>query len=237
MIVLIPAYRPDRALTDLVAALPLRAGVLDAVVVDDGSGPDFAGIFAAAGDHGADVVSYPDNRGKGAALKAGLAHIQVVFPGRGVVCADADGQHLVADILSVAARVREGVLVLGVRRFDGPVPLRSRLGNTLTREAFHLVTGVRVSDTQTGLRACDASLLPRLGQVEGRRYEYELNVLLRLATEGVTIDEVPIRTVYVADNRSSHFDPLRDSARIYGQLLRFAARRCCRSAATRRSTG
>lgn len=223
MIVLIPAYRPDAALTELLDALPLRPGVLDAVVVDDGSGPDFADVFAAARAHGAEVVSHPDNRGKGAALKTGLAHIRAVHPGRGVVCADADGQHLVADILRVAARVREGVLVLGSRHFEGPVPLRSRFGNTLTRVAFRLATGVRVTDTQTGLRGCSASLLTRLGEVEGQRYEYELNVLLRAATEGITIEEVPIRTVYVADNRSSHFNPLVDSARIYGQLLRFSA--------------
>lgn len=158
------------------------------------------------------------------ALKTGFRHIARAYPGDPVVCADPDGQHRVADVVHVADRLRStGRTVLGVRRFDGAVPLRSRVGNAVTRLLFRAATGQPVRDTQTGLRAYPGHLLAWLQTVPGERFEYEMNLLLYAARAGHPTDEVVIATTYVDDNASSHFSSLSDSVRIYRPLLRFAA--------------
>jgi glycosyltransferase involved in cell wall biosynthesis len=223
--VVIPAYRPGVALPELVRSLP-AADVGHIVVVDDGGGAGYAAVFAqVAGDPRVEVVHHAVNLGKGAALKTGLNHAlhrwgeSCVF-----VTADADGQHLPADILAVArdAAAEPGACVLGSRRFEGPVPLRSRLGNGLTRVVLRAVVGCSLSDTQTGLRAVPAALIPRLLRLRATGYEFELDMLILCKQSGVPIREVPIRTVYLEGNAASHFNPLLDSMRIYFVLLRFA---------------
>lgn len=224
MIVLVPAYEPNSTLVRLVAELRATGAVQGIVVVDDGSGPRFRPVLDDVARVGAVVVGFAANRGKGAALRRGFAEVARRWPGQDVVCADADGQHGVADVLRVGERVSagEGVMVLGARAFAGDVPARSRLGNTVTRWLFHAATGLRVQDTQTGLRGYPASMIGWLLDVRGDRYEYELNVLLAAAREGRPVVEVEIETIYLDDNASSHFRPLADSARIYAPLLAFS---------------
>ena len=222
MIVLIPAYEPDARLLTLLDALRAAAPQLTVLVVDDGSGAASAPVLDAVRARGCRVLTHPVNRGKGAALRTGLAHVLEHAPGQDVVCADSDGQHRPADVLRVAACLRDGPeLVLGVRGFTGPVPLRSRFGNALTRTLVRLATGTDVRDTQTGLRGYAAGLLPWLLSVPGERFEYELAVLLQAARLGLPIDQLPIDTVYLAGNASSHFRPVVDSLRVYGPLLPF----------------
>ncbi|HEX8628781.1 MAG TPA: glycosyltransferase family 2 protein [Catenuloplanes sp.] len=223
MIVLAPAYQPGDHLLTLITDLRAADPDVRVVVVDDGSGPACAPVLAAARDLGCTVLRHGVNRGKGAALKTGFGHIAQAHPGGHVVCADADGQHSVADIMRVADHVRRtGRMVLGVRRFDGAVPLRSRVGNTVTRLLFHAATGRPVRDTQTGLRGYPATMLDWLPSVPGERFEYEMNLLLHAARDGHPIDEITIATTYLDDNASSHFGALADSVRIYRPLLRFA---------------
>ena len=100
-------------------------------------------------------------------------------------------------------------------------PLRSRIGNYITKKVFSLTTGVQVEDTQTGMRAFSKSLIPKLLQIQGNRYEYEMNMLLDFAKEGIPIQEYPIETIYINDNEESHFDTVKDSIRIYSQILKF----------------
>ncbi|HEY3437783.1 MAG TPA: GtrA family protein [Actinotalea sp.] len=223
MIVLIPAYEPDRRLVVLVHLLRTAAPQAHVVVVDDGSGAQHAHLFRAAELLGATVLGAAVNRGKGAALKEGFRYVAENLPGEDVVCADCDGQHGVVDILRVAEAVRTGEgMVLGVRRFTGAVPLRSRFGNAVTRAVFAVATRSPVSDTQTGLRGYPTALLPWLVTVPGERFEYELNLLLKAPAAGHDVREVPIETIYLEGNASSHFRPVVDSARIYAPLLRFA---------------
>ena len=222
LVVLVPAYKPDERLAELVTRLRGARRDCAVLVVDDGSGPQYAPFFAAARARGAQVVSYPANQGKGWALRTGLAHAAATWPDADVVCADADGQHTPSDIEAVAAKVREtGHMTLGVRRFTGPVPLRSRIGNDVTALLFRGATGWRLGDTQTGLRGYPAGQLAWLQEVPGDRYEYELSALLRAHELGMAVEQVEIATVYEPGNTSSHFRPLRDSARIYAPLLRF----------------
>lgn len=221
-VVLIPAYEPDGRLAQLALALRAAAPGCQVLVVDDGSGPGWDAAFEAAGRAGAVVLRYATNRGKGHALRMGLAEAARRWPAADVVCADADGQHTPEDVAAVAQRVRtSGRMTLGVRRFVGEVPARSRLGNALTALLFRGATGWRLADTQTGLRGYPAGSYAWMLAVPGDRYEYELSALLRARELGLEVEQVPIATVYEPGNTSSHFRPLVDSARIYAPLLRF----------------
>lgn len=221
--ILIPAYKPDDKLVALTDQL-LTHDDLKLVVVDDGSGEAFRPVFEAL-DKRVTLISYPDNKGKGGALKTGIRYIMDHMPEcERLVTADADGQHRYADIRRVLDKSEEmpGALVLGSRAFDGDVPLRSRFGNAMTRQVFAIASGVKVRDTQTGLRGFDRDGMRLFVDVPGDRYEYEINMLLTAACAEMPIYEVTIETVYLNDNESSHFNPLKDSLRIYACILKFA---------------
>jgi glycosyltransferase involved in cell wall biosynthesis len=224
--VLIPAYRPSAGLIDLVRELAAR-GMPAILIVDDGSGPGFRGIFDRVADlPNVQVLRHAVNLGKGAALKTGIHHALGEFPELTVVVtADADGQHHPADIERVAAVLMKNpdALVLGCRTFDDAVPLRSRFGNILTRRLMQLLVGASLQDTQTGLRGIPAGMFAPLLRVEARGYEFELEMLIAARHLGVRIVEAPIRTIYEPGNQSSHFNPLTDSMKIYFVLLRFSS--------------
>ena len=224
MIVVIPAYQPDEKLLKTVAELRQKTAYT-LIVVDDGSSPDRQPIFDKL-EHDVTVLHHEVNRGKGAAMKTAFAYIQEHFSGdEGIVTVDADGQHLVPDIVRVSEdwAAHPDALVLGSRRFTGNVPFKSRAGNAITRQVFRASTGVKVFDTQTGLRAFAVSRVPMMLEMHGDRYEYEINVLLYATRHRVPIREVPIETVYLEENASSHFHPVRDAWRIYKMILMFAA--------------
>ncbi|NED51957.1 glycosyltransferase family 2 protein [Micromonospora aurantiaca] len=226
MIVLVPVYRPGDRLPPLVGDLRAALPGADVLVVDDGSGSAAAGVLGAARAEGATVLRRRVNRGKGVVLRTGFRYASTHRPGRDVVCVDADGQHGVTDVCGVAERMRvTGAPTLGVRRFDGEVPARSRFGNAATRVAFRLATGLDVRDTQTGLRAYPAALLGWLTTVPGDRFEYEMAVLLRLVRAGVPVEQVDIATHYHGDDSGSHFSALADSVRIYRPLAASAVAR------------
>lgn len=221
-IVLIPAYQPDEKLITTLEALSEKGFGL--VVVDDGSGSAYDHIFIKAGQF-ARVVRYSKNRGKGSALKQGIRCIRKCFPNcRYLITADADGQHTPADIARISDKLLEGNchFVIGSRQFVGEVPLRSRFGNSITRKVYSIVSGVHVQDTQTGLRGFDCSIFDWLLTIPGDRYEYEMNVLMTAARDNISIDEIPIETIYENDNSSSHFNPVKDSIKIYKEIIKFA---------------
>lgn len=221
--ILIPAYKPDMRLVELTNLL-LTHDDLRVVVVDDGSGEGFRDVFSAL-DGRVHFITYPVNKGKGGALKTGIKYIYDNMPEcERLITADADGQHTYPDIQKVIEKSIEcpGALVLGSREFDGDVPFRSKFGNSLTRLVFSVATGVRVRDTQTGLRGFDREGMKAFLDVPGERYEYEINVLLVAARSKTPIHEVTIKTVYINDNESSHFNPVKDSMKIYSCIFRFA---------------
>ncbi len=219
---LIPSFEPDQRLA--VLAKELCESGFEVVVVDDGSGEHYGEYFAACRDY-AVILTHWINKGKGAALKTGLDYISGHFGECVVVTLDSDGQHTVSDAVRVCekASADKGSLVLGCRSFGKDVPLRSRFGNKFTRMVYKLSTGTDVSDTQTGLRAFHSSLIPMMLEISGERYEYEMNVLLEAPERGVPVAEVPIDTIYIDGNSGSHFSALRDSFRIYKEILKFSA--------------
>ena len=223
---LIPAWEPDPELLELVKAL-LSLGFGAVIVVDDGSGQRCQETFARLTRlPRVKVLRHNVNLGKGRSLKTGINYVLTELPGHtGLVTADADGQHRVEDITSVAKALlsANGRVVLGSRDFAKDVPLRSKFGNTMTRYIFGFVTGAKLRDTQTGLRGFPQAILPELLVLHGERYEYEMTVLAHICRTRSKPLEVPIETVYIDNNRGSHFDPVRDSMRIYFVLARFFA--------------
>lgn len=224
-IALIPAYNPEPCLIQVVQQLKEKGFWI--LVVDDGSEKKHKEIFQELEDGGnIMILTHTENKGKGRALKLGLAYIQNYISGKyTIVTVDADGQHRPKDVEMVCkvAQKNPGCLVLGSRKIQKETPFKSKLGNRITRMIYTLITGIRIYDTQTGLRAFDNTILTELLAVKGERYEYEMNVLLECSRQRIPMKEIGIETVYINDNSGSHFHPWKDSCRIYKEILKFSA--------------
>lgn len=226
--IVIPVYEASKELRRIIGEL-LNTSVLAIIIVDDGSTHSpAADVLSDIYDRRVCVLAHRVNEGKGSALKKGfeylLANSEVDF--RGVITADADGQHLITDVLRVAAASNKepNNVVVGSRIFKkAGVPVRSRFGNIVTRAIFKIVTGVSVRDTQSGLRYLPRGCLNMICKIPGERYEFELSMLKEIANQGVGISQPEISTTYIDGNKSSHFRPLVDSARIYAVFIRFCA--------------
>lgn len=220
--VIIPSLNPDEKLSRTVDDL-IAVGFDDIILVNDGSLPECVRFFPSDRPE-CTLLTHEVNRGKGAAMKTAFRYVMArEKKPSGVITVDGDGQHRAQDVLRCAEEMcRTDSVTLGVRDFSRPeVPRRSRLGNRMTSLVFRLFCGLKISDTQTGLRALPIRCLPQLAEVSGDRYEYETNMLLQMKTLRIPYQEVPIETVYIDENQSSHFRPVRDSLRIYGLILKF----------------
>jgi len=216
---ILPAYEPEPSMLELVRALHARFAI---IAVDDGSSEDKKNLFDQIEPLCTAVLRHEKNRGKGAALKTAFGYlIEHGCHGRAIT-ADADGQHRPEDILRIEQEMLKtpDTLILGMRDF-AKMPPRSRSGNTVTRFAFRLGTGLTINDTQTGLRGLPETIWEKLLNVDGDRYEYEMNVLLHIRHWKLPFREVEIDTVYLEGNRSSHFKPLRDGLRVFSRILKF----------------
>lgn len=218
----VPSLNPTRQLTSTVEGL-LAAGFARVILVNDGSRPETEEYFQEL-DRLPQVtlLTHPVNRGKGAAMKTAFTWLLEHWPDcPGVVTVDGDGQHHPEDALACAQKMlAEERVILGCRDFSRPeVPPRSRTGNRITRGVFRVFCGMSLSDTQTGLRAVPRRYLEELTAVAGDRYEYETNMLLALKQRRIPWGEMKIRTIYLEENRGSHFHPVRDSWKIYRLIL------------------
>lgn len=221
--VVLPSLDPDEKLVAVIDGL-LQYGFSDIILVNDGSKQENLHYFTDAAQQHPEIhlLHHEVNRGKGAALKNAFSYVLENRPeSQGVVTVDGDNQHHPEDTRAcVEHMLQTGKITLGCRDFTlDHVPARSRFGNHTTSLVFKLFCGITLSDTQTGLRAIPVEALPLLSQVAGDRFEYETNMLLAMKTNGLDFDEVKIRTVYIEENKSSHFHVLRDSWRIYKLIL------------------
>jgi len=224
MTVVIPAYNPDYRLIELIDELKASCDY-NIIVINDGSGAEFSPIFKEVEERECILLTHTINKGKGAALKTAFAYIvQEKLEIKGVITADADGQHLVTDIIRVAIELEKNpdALILGAREFAGKVPFRSRFGNYMTTIIFCLASRKYIRDTQTGLRGIPADKLVEMCSLQGERYEYEINMLLNIKKMKLSLTEISIVTIYLDNNKSSHFHVIRDSAKIYWQIIAFS---------------
>ena len=222
-ILLIPIYEPTEKTITFMNKLSKKK--FFTLVIDDGSGQKFQQKFQQIRDTGATVLDYPVNKGKGYALKYGLSYIQKNYPTYNVVTADGDGQHSVKDIERMIWQTEllsEKSFLLGVRHFDKQTtPKKSYYGNRATSLMYYLSMGIHLEDTQTGLRGFNSSSLQGLLDIDGSRFEYEMNQLIDLVRDGYSLETIKIETIYENNNAHSHFRAIRDSYLVYRPLLLF----------------
>lgn len=223
-IIIIPAYKPDQNLISLIEQLQVYGQLI--IIVNDGSGPLYSPIFTQLEKLDfVKVLHHAVNLGKGQALKTAFNHFLTHYDSHcpGVVTADADGQHLAKDIHQVSEQLKQFpfALTLGVRSFKEGVPWRSRFGNNLTKMIFRLLIGQSLQDTQTGLRGIPREFLKSLLKTRSLGYDFELDMLISASKQKIKINEIAIHTVYKDANKSSHFNPLIDSLKIYFVFFRF----------------
>lgn len=224
--ILIPSLNPDEKLAQTIQGLK-DVGFKNFVIVDDGSDTAHQKNFPVTDkENNFIVLRHSYNKGKGAAIKTAFKFILKYSNSiEGVITVDGDGQHDPEDVKNCAeALLREGdKIILGCRDFTLPqVPPRSRFGNKTTSLVFRTLCGLKISDTQTGLRGFPTQHLPFLLKVKGERFEYETNMLLKFKQAGIELYEVTIKTIYEEPGEhKSHFKTVRDSIRVYSFILGF----------------
>lgn len=224
--IILPSLNPDKKFLGVVDGL-CEQGFKHIVVIDDGSDEEHQEFFSSAKTAHPEihVLHHEVNRGKGRGLKTAFEYVEKELPeAKGVITIDGDGQHLVGDIIACGERMlKEGdKVVLGCRDFNTPgIPPRSIAGNKTTARLFRLCYGIKLSDTQTGLRAIPREYLEPFCGIEGERFEYETNMLLNMKRMGIGFIEQPITTVYDPDDYSSHYDAVKDSWRIFKVMFKF----------------
>lgn len=216
--VLLPVYNPDEKFLHLVEELNKRG--FKVVAVNDGSKERCDEYFRRA-ESFADVIGYKENKGKGFALKRGFEYIgnnladEVDY----IVTADSDGQHAIEDIERVAKLTRKtDGIVLGMRDLSEKIPIKSRIGNDMSKVIYTIVTGVFLRDNQSGLRGFPVRLCMWLQDIPGNKYEFELNVLATAHKEGMKVTGIDIKTIYENNNKNTHFRPIKDTVRIQKSL-------------------
>jgi len=224
-VIIIPAYQPELVLIDIVKKL-CENSEQKIIVINDGSSIDKNNIFIElAKTSNVDVLRHAENLGKGRALRTGFNHFLLNYAHDclGVVTADADGQHIPEDILKLSESLikHPHELNIGIRDFKGKIPFRSKFGNGFTRLFFRFIVGIKLSDTQSGLRAIPKFFIEEMLEVTTSGYDFELDMLMRAARRRIKIIEIPIHTIYLDKNKASHFNPLADSLKIYFVFVRF----------------
>jgi len=224
---IIPAYNPDEKLfLDFLEKATQRFSKI--IVINDGSKDECKTIFEKINQKYPSIkmLNHSVNLGKGRALKTAFNEYLNEYSANciGIVQADCDGQHDIDDTVSCAEALRNNPkqLVLGFRDFnDKNVPKRSRYGNKITRLIFKLFIGIKIKDTQTGLRAIGNEKIKQFISTPGERYEYETNILIDCKSDNIGIKEVPIKTIYIENNQTSKFNPVKDSLAIYKLFAKY----------------
>ena len=223
--VILPVLNPDEKFTNFVRNL-IESGFEDIVVVNDGSSADYDHFYDEAAENPQVIVlKHEVNKGKGAALKTAFGYLadNRIDIDVAITC-DGDGQHSVDSMKGCLQAYEEhpDSVIIGGRDFDDKnIPARSRFGNKVSSFVYKFACGIKLKDTQTGLRVIPARCFESFSKLKGDRYEYETNMLIEIVNRNIPYYEIPIETIYIDDNASSHFNPLKDSLKIYGVILRY----------------
>lgn len=223
MKIIIPAYEPTNKVITLIEEIK-KTSALDIIVIDDGSGKNYKHIFKELEKKNVKVLTHEKNKGKGEAIKTAIRYLIENKENEGCVFADCDGQHTVKDIIKVQETLIKNHkdMVIGVRDFNQKnIPARSKIGNKISRVLFKMMTGIKIVDTQTGLRAYSSKIFNWLLEIDGSRYDYEFNILLKIKEDNISYEEIKIETIYEDKNKQSHFNPIKDSILIYKPVVKF----------------
>lgn len=224
----IPAYNPDNNLLQVVENI-LAKSKNKIFIIDDGSSDESKNIFTKLTEKKEEsqivLLRHAVNLGKGAALKTVFNHILVNYPAiQGVVTLDSDGQHSVEDCLRILQTLQENsnAFVLGYRTFSKDIPLKSYVGNNISKFIYKIILGHAFKDTQTGLRGLGREFMKQCLTIKSNRFEFETEQLALVANQHLPIKEIPIETIYIESNKATSFRPLVDSFKIYFVLFRYA---------------
>jgi glycosyltransferase involved in cell wall biosynthesis len=222
--VIIPTYNNEQTLEGVIRDLQLLTGNI--IVVNDGSTDGTTAILGRFPELA--IISSEVNRGKGRALQLGFA-LALEKGYRYAITIDSDGQHKPADIprfLELIEKEPES-LIIGSRNMDSPaVPGSSRFGHRFSIFWFRIETGLKVADVQSGFRLYPLEKIRETGKFYTGKYEFEVEVLVRLAWKGVKILSIPIEVYYAPEEtRVSHFRKGTDFTRtsILNAILVFMA--------------
>ncbi len=225
--IIIPVFEPDEKLLKLLAELS-SSYFGDIIIINDGSSREYDYYFdEAENTYNCVILKHSVNQGKGRALKTAFNYVLNKREDLiGIITVDSDGQHKVHDIEKCCKTLCENPekLIMGCRNFlnkNSNIPFRSKFGNIMTHIVLKIFCGINLSDTQTGLRGFSKDLAKTFMKTKGERFEYEMNMVLDANENKIEIMEVPIETVYIEENKTSHFNPLLDSIRIYAVFGKF----------------
>ena len=218
-IAIVPTYEPDENLIDVVTNLKKENFYV--IVVNDGNKKKYDKYFEKCNP--SKLISYKENKGKGYAIKTALKYIKDNYDSYIIVTIDSDGQHKVNDAIKLCKYVENhpNEYILGKRIRNKKVPLRSKIGNEITKTVFNIVSNQKIYDTQTGLRAFSNKLINYMINQKGNRFEYEMNTLLNAKNNDIKLTEIEIETIYINHNRSSHFNTIKDSYKIYKNIFKY----------------
>ena len=210
--VIIPAYNSATTLARVIADVSAYTNHI--IVVDDGSADRTAEV--ARSFSFVKLISYPDNAGKGWALRKAFSY--AIEQGYAyAITIDSDGQHFAKDLPAFITRLRSvrDAIIVGARNMDqDSVPGKSSFGYKFSNFWFKVETGIDCPDTQSGYRLYPLLLLKDIPFVT-RKYEFEIEVLVRGAWKGIKVDSIPVSVYYPPkEQRISHFRPLTDFTRI-----------------------
>lgn len=210
--VIIPTYNNAGTIATVVADVKEYAS--DVIVVNDGSTDNTAEILAAI--EGIKVIAYAKNKGKGYALKLGLKRAYE-WGYEYAITIDADGQHFADDIPVFLDRIEvvPNTLLIGARNLAADnMPSKNTFANKFSNFWYRVETGKRLSDTQSGYRLYPLKPLHNIHLLT-RRYEFEVEIIVRAAWRGINVENVPIKVYYPPiEERVSHFRPFKDFTRI-----------------------
>lgn len=230
--IIVPSYNPDDKLPEVVKGL-VEGGFEDILVINDGSREECLKYFEEVSKYSeVTVLTHEVNKGKGRGMKTAFSYVLENRPDSiGVITVDGDNQHTVKDIKYMAERMLEDPhsVFIGCRNFNDPkVPWRSKTGNKITSFIFKYVLLIPITDTQTGLRGTPKEYLPQMIETKGERYEFETEMFFTLKDKEIPFKETTIETVYIEENQTSHFHPIRDSWKIYKLILAYMFKRLLR---------
>lgn len=218
--IIIPSLDPDEKIIKVVKSLK-EVGFNNILVINDGSSKETLKYFEVLKkEFGCDILSYENNLGKGNALKLGYESLLKNKSIKKVISVDGDGQHIVNDVVKVNNNIEEGSITIGTRTFGKGVPFRSRLGNKVSSIIFSTISKRKITDTQSGLRGIMRSDLDKIIRISGSRFEYEMNVLLNLKKISLNLIEIPIETIYIDNNKTSHYKVIKDSFKIFKVIIK-----------------
>ncbi len=224
-VILIPAYNPPKEILSEYLEKLDKEGFTKIVIVNDGSRDEYIDYFDSLKNKGFDIFTNHKNLGKGRALKNAFNYILNTYTEfRYIVTVDSDGQHSVEDVINIINVIKgetNAIMYLGARDFsEKDVPFKSSFGNKSTSFFYKVLFHDEIKDTQTGLRFIPKDFIIDFMDLDGEWVEYEINMLINCSKTGKEVVELPISTLYFDNNSESHFNPIKDSFKIYKVMFK-----------------